>query len=108
MDGNMLNDRSSLLTLLETRRSGKPRELVGPGPTPGEMARILAIAARVPDHGKLTPWRLVTVADGQRTALAALLRQALAEEDPSATTAHHAAEDEFAHYRGQPVVLISA
>src|SRR5207253_9621672 len=52
--------------------------------------------------------RLVTVADGQRTALAALLRQALAAEDPSATTAHHAAEDEFAHYAGQLVVLISA
>jgi nitroreductase len=104
----MLNDRSSILSLLETRRSGKPRELVGPGPTAKELEHILTIAARVPDHGKLHPWRFVTIADDQRDALAALLRQALAEEDPTATAAHHQKEDEFAHYAGQLVVLVSA
>ena len=66
----MLNDRSSILSLLETRRSGKPRELVGPGPDAEELERILTIAARVPDHGKLAPWRFVTVGDEQRDALA--------------------------------------
>jgi nitroreductase len=104
----MLNDRSSTLSLLETRRSAKPRELVGPGPTPEEMERILTIAARVPDHGKLTPWRFVTVGDDQRDAFGALLRQALVEFDPCATIAHHQKEDEFAHYQGQLVVLVSA
>src|SRR5437868_15216659 len=104
----MLNDRSSILSLLETRRSGKPRELAGPGPSAAEMERILSIAARVPDHGKLTPWRLVTVADNQRDAFAALLRRALDEEEPAATPAHHEKEREFAHYAGQLVVLISA
>ncbi len=105
---NMLNDRSSALSLLETRRSAKPRELVGAGPTADEMARILTIAARIPDHGKLHPWRFVTVADDQRKALAHLLRDALSEENPDATEAHYAKEDEFAHYEGQLVVLISA
>jgi nitroreductase len=104
----MLNDRASILSLLETRRSGKPRELVGPGPTAEEMERILAIATRVPDHGKLHPWRFVIVADAQRDALAAVLRQALVEEDPDARDAHFAAENEFAHYAGQLVVLVSA
>jgi nitroreductase len=104
----MLNDRSSILSLLETRRSGKPREMAGPGPTPAEMERILAIAARVPDHGKLHPWRFVTVDNDQRDALAAMLRQALAEENPDARDAHFEAEDEFAHSPGQLVVLISA
>ena len=104
----MLNDRSSILSLLETRRSGKPRELVGPGPTAEELKRILTIAARVPDHGKLHPWRLVTVADDQRDAFAALLRETLAEENAQATPAHFELEDEFAHYAGQLVVLISA
>jgi nitroreductase len=104
----MLNDRSSALALLETRRSAKPRELVGPGPTENELARILSIAARVPDHGKLHPWRFVTVADDQRDSLAALLKRALAEENPSARDAHFEAEDEFAHYAGTLVVLISA
>jgi nitroreductase len=108
MDGNMLNDRSSILSFLETRRSAKPRELVGPGPTPEEMERMLTIAARVPDHGKLHPWRFVTVADAQRDALGALLSQALAEHDPCASTAHPEKEDEFAHYPGQLVVLVSA
>lgn len=104
----MLNDRSSTLSLLETRRSGKPRELVGPGPSSEELDRILTIAARVPDHGKLTPWRFVTVADDQRDAFGALLREALVEHDPCATLAHHQKEDEFAHYPGQLVVLVSA
>ena len=104
----MLNDRSSILSLLETRRSGKPRELVGPAPSPEELERMLAIAARVPDHGKLAPWRFVTVGEDQRDALGALFREALAEEEPDAPAAKHEKADQFAHYAGQLVVLISA
>ena len=104
----MLNDRSSILSLLETRRSGKPRELVGPGPTADELKRILTIAARIPDHGKLHPWRFVTVADDQRDDLAILFRQALAEEDECAPPAKLQKADEFAHYPGQLIVLISS
>lgn len=104
----MLNDRSTALSLLETRRSAKPRELVSSGPSAEEMERILTIASRVPDHGKLHPWRFVTVADDQRDAFGAILRQALVEHDPCATIAHHEKEDQFAHYAGQLVVLVSA
>lgn len=104
----MLNDRSSLLSLLETRRSAKPRELVGPGPTLAELDRMLAIAARTPDHGKLTPWRFVTVSEEQRGALESLLLDALANDNPDATDAHRHKEREFAHYAGQLVVLVSA
>ncbi len=104
----MLNDRSSILSLLETRRSAKPRDLVGPGPTTEEMERILTIAARVPEHGQLFPWRFVTVSHEQRHAFSALLRQALLEDDPCAPIARHEKEDAFANYAGQLVVLISA
>ena len=104
----MLNDRSSLLSLLETRRSAKPRELVGPGPRKAELERMLTIAARTPDHGKLTPWRFITVADNQRGALEALLLDALAHDNPDATDAHREKEREFAHHAGQLVVLVSA
>lgn len=104
----MLNDRSTALSLLETRRSAKPRELVGPGPSAEELQRILTIAARSPDHGTLHPWRFVTVAEDQRDAFGALLREALVEHDPCATIAHHRKEDDFAHYQGQLLVLISA
>jgi len=47
------------LQLLKTRRSVKPMELTGPAPTQAEIDMLLAIASRVPDHGKLTPWRFV-------------------------------------------------
>ncbi|MEO8547206.1 MAG: nitroreductase [Sphingomicrobium sp.] len=104
----MLNDRSTPLSLLETRRSAKPRDIVGPAPTPGDMAHILSIAARIPDHGKLSPWRFVTVADDQRDALALLLHRALDEENSEPTPAHHEKADQFAHYNGALVVLISA
>ena len=104
----MLNDRSSILSLLATRRSGKPRDLVGPGPTPEDLERILTIAARTPDHGTLTPWRFVIVADDQRDALAELLLQALAEENPDASDKHREKEVNFAHYAGQLIVLVSA
>jgi nitroreductase len=104
----MLNDRSSILSLLETRRSAKPRELLGPGPTTQEMERILWVAARVPDHGKLFPWRFVTVANDQRDQLADLFQKALAMEDERAPAAKHEKAGEFAHHAGQLVVLISA
>ena len=104
----MLNDRSSLLSLLETRRSAKPRELIEPGPTTEQMARILTIAARTPDHGKLFPWRFVTVARDQRGQLAKLLEQALAAQDAEALEAKAQKAAEFAHYAGQLVVVISA
>jgi nitroreductase len=105
---SMLNDRSSILALLETRRSAKPRELVEPGPTTAEMARILAIAARTPDHGKLFPWRFVTIARDQRDELDRLLGEALALDDPEAPTAKAQKTAEFAHYAGELVVVISA
>ena len=104
----MLNDRSSIISLLETRRSAKPRELIGTGPSTAELERMLAIAARTPDHGKLTPWRFVTVGSDQRDAFGELLREALVEHDPRATIAHHQKEDDFAHYPGKLVVLVSA
>jgi len=104
----ILNDRSSALSLLETRRSGKPRDLVAPGPSDAELTRILKIAVRSPDHGKLSPWRFVIVGRDQRDALAKLLREALPEQDPEATEAHFAKETEFACQAPVMIVLISA
>ena len=72
----MFNDLSSTLALLRTRRSGRPRDLVAPGPAAGELEQILAAAMRAPDHGKLHPWRFVHVARDRREALAELLQAA--------------------------------
>ncbi len=107
-NGMTLNDRSSALALLETRRSGKPRELIAPGPTELELDRILNIAVRTPDHGKLSPWRFVIVGTAQRPALADLLARALPECVPEATSAHYAKALEFAHQAPVMIVLVSA
>jgi nitroreductase len=56
------------LQLLKTRRSVKPMELTGPGPTPEEIESLLTIASRVPDHGKLTPWRFILFEGDARLA----------------------------------------
>ena len=47
------------IDLLKTRRSIKPREMSGPGPSPAELETILTIGGRVPDHGTLTRWRFI-------------------------------------------------
>ncbi|HMA70482.1 MAG TPA: nitroreductase [Xanthobacteraceae bacterium] len=47
------------IDLLRRRRSLKPIELAGPGPSPADLDALLTIASRVPDHGKLTPWRFI-------------------------------------------------
>ena len=104
----MLNDRSSLLSLLETRRSGKPRDMTSPGPGREELDRILTIAARTPDHGALTPWRFLVIADDQRDAFASVLHDALLIQNPDANPAQIQKEHDFAHYPGQLVVLLSS
>ena len=47
------------LQLLLTRRSVKAIEMVEPGPDSDELDLILRAATRVPDHGKLGPWRFL-------------------------------------------------
>ncbi len=54
-----LNDTSSALSLLKTRKSASVKAMGEPGPSPEQLKTILEIAVRVPDHGKLAPWRLV-------------------------------------------------
>jgi nitroreductase len=72
----MFNDPSSLLSYLSTRRSCRPRDLVEPGPDEAQLRRILEIAARTPDHGKLFPWRFVHVSRDRRPAFAEMLHSA--------------------------------
>ena len=83
----MLNDRSTPLSLLATRRSGKPRDMRGPGPTDGQLERLLTVAARVPDHGKLAPWRFVVVDPDKRAAFNAMLEAAYRAEVPEPNAA---------------------
>ena len=102
----MLNDRSSTLSLLETRRSCRPRDLVEPGPGPEELRRILMIAMRTPDHGKLHPWRFVHVGRDQRDKFAAMLHSAYRMGTPRPGRLEVEAVERFAHQAPELVVAL--
>ncbi|URW75826.1 nitroreductase [Sphingomonas donggukensis] len=104
----MFNDLATPLTLLATRRSGKPRDMIAPGPNDAELDAILAIAARVPDHGKLGPWRFVVVGADQREAFARVLTDALLAEKPDAGPRDIEAAEQFANQAPALVVVLSA
>ena len=104
----MFNDTSTPLSLLHTRRSGKPRDMVAPGPTPAQLQAILNAAIRVPDHGKLAPWRFVIVDADQREALAALIVDAYRAEKPDAGKIEIESMIQFAHQAPTLIVALSA
>lgn len=104
----MFNDTSTPLSLLRTRRSGKPRDLVAPGPDAGQLRQMLEIALRTPDHGKLAPWRFVIVKQEQRGRLAELLDSAYRREKPDAGRLELEAMHQFAHQAPTLVVALSA
>ena len=102
----MLNDRSTPLSLLESRRSGRPRDLVEPGPGPDELRRMFAIATRTPDHGKLNPWRFIHVSRERRPAFAELLHRAFREVDPEPRPGELEAVDRLAYQAPELVVAL--
>jgi len=75
------------LELLKTRRSVKPREMTGPGPSPAELDTILTVGARVPDHGKLAPWRFIVFEGDGRVRAGAIIASVFAQKNPQATPA---------------------
>ena len=79
----MTNDNPTL-ALLSTRRSVKPDLLRPPGPAPEELQTILTLAARVPDHKKLAPWRFLVFEGEARARMGEVFATACAEEDTSA------------------------
>ncbi|GGB26508.1 nitroreductase [Sphingomonas metalli] len=102
----MFNDLSSPAAFLESRRSGKPRDLVAPGPDAATLDRMLAIAARTPDHGKLSPWRFVIVDDRDR--LSRVITDAYRAERPAASATELASLDQFARQAPTLVVVLSS
>jgi nitroreductase len=72
------------LNLLRTRRSIKPVELTGPGLTPEEIDTLLTIASRVPDHGKLVPWRFIVFDGDARLAAGETIGKVFSQKYPDA------------------------
>ena len=73
---------NATLDLLKTRRSAPALMLAPPGPTPQELETLLTIAARVPDHGKLAPWRFIIFEGEGRDRAGAVIAEAFARANP--------------------------
>ncbi|MBC2778372.1 nitroreductase family protein [Parasphingopyxis marina] len=102
----MFNDLSSPAAFLATRRSGKPRDMVAPGPDSAEMREILSTAMRTPDHGKLAPWRFVTIEKDQREAFAEILHSAYRIDKEQPGRLEREAIEQFAHQAPSLVVVL--
>ena len=77
----MKND-IKLIDYLATRRSVPAFQMCEPGPSTAELEQILTLAVRVPDHGKIAPWRFVVYRGAERDRIGeALLAMAL-EKNP--------------------------
>jgi nitroreductase len=72
------------LDLLLSRRSGSAKAMTGPGPDAGQLRQILAAGARVPDHGKLAPWRFIVFEGDARARMGELLVDVLRANEPEA------------------------
>ena len=68
------------MALLLTRRSGSAKAMTGPGPSREQVAEILRAAARVPDHGKLFPWRFIVFEGEARSRFGDILGAVLEAE----------------------------
>lgn len=69
------------LNVLMSRRSVKARDMIAPGPDKATLETILNAGMRVPDHGKLTPWRFIVLEGGEREKLGDLIAAALVSEN---------------------------
>jgi nitroreductase len=76
------------IELLSTRSSFKAVELTAPGPSVAEIDKLLTIACRVPDHGKLTPWRFIVFEGEARLAAGAAIASAFRAKYPDAKPEH--------------------
>ena len=90
------------LEFLNQRLSVPSRQLGEPGPDPAQLEALLSTAIRVPDHGKLSPWRLLLIRGEARARFGARLAEIHAAQDPSASEAVLAKDRE--RYNCAPVI----
>ena len=91
------------IDLLLSRRSGSAKAMTGPGPSPDQIRTLLTAAARVPDHGKLFPWRFILFEGDARRRMGDLLAECLLETEPQA--APERLDQERHRFLRAPVVI---
>lgn len=77
---NAAHESAETLALLARRRSTKLMFLSAPAPSATELDALINLAGRVPDHGKLGPWRFVVI-DGEARARAGAALEAVIRND---------------------------
>ena len=102
MDNSLNRPAPDAIDLLLSRRSGSAKAMTGPGPNADELAVILKAAARVPDHGKLFPWRFIVFEGEARERAGKLLVDALGETEK---VSNDRAALEAARFLRAPVVV---
>lgn len=80
-----MTSSSPTLALLLSRRSSKVLALQEPGPSDADLEVILTAATRVPDHGKLAPWRFLLFKDQARAVFGEILRRRFTQTRPDAS-----------------------
>jgi nitroreductase len=93
----------SALKLLNDRRSVPSRQLGEPGPDPAQLRGLLEAASRVPDHGKLVPWRFLLIHGDARRRLGDLLAQTTLANNPDAAPA--VIEKDRARFSFAPLIV---
>ncbi len=73
-----------MIQLLSTRRSVAPRLLTQPAPSGAELDKLLTIASRVPDHGRLVPWRFIVIERQGAERIGEVIARTFAEDNPDA------------------------
>lgn len=91
------------LELLARRRSTVAKNMCEPGPTGEQLEALLKIAARVPDHGKLHPWRFIVFEGEARTKFSHKLEARFRETEPDAPQERY--ELERRRFERAPVVV---
>lgn len=91
------------LKLLTTRRSSDVKTLIAPAPEGDELEQLLTIATRVPDHGKLAPWRLVLLKKPGQKKLGKFCAALFQKQYPDATEKE--LEHEAARFTRAPLVI---
>ncbi|MGA0595469.1 nitroreductase family protein [Enterovirga sp. CN4-39] len=76
-----MNDK---LAFLARRRSVPPHLMTGPGPSAAELEQLLTVASRVPDHGKLAPWRFIVIEGEARDRIGESIAAAFQADEPNA------------------------
>jgi len=75
---------STPLDMLASRRSVLAAQLIEPGPQPEELDRMFDVAVRVPDHGRMTPWRLQVISKEAQAELGELFVEEFRKSEPDA------------------------